>query len=277
MPNTQSTWPLTLSRQQLFLLARGLGGPGPLGLKDPFGNLSPDAAQAALAQTRQSLVDRGYAEAAPDGALAVDPTVLALAGAPGRSGSVLLGTCSGNGGASVQRVVYLTPELIVEQETLPSEEVVLTAVRDSATLRKRAKHFLRILTAPAAPGGEVTVSEASLREAQFAAILEDQATCASLFSEVGVAAPSAQALASTLRQDYHAGSLMLLRMANDEARLAQGLSWIVGASGGWCAELKEQTADSPICLVPTAAAQIRQRLAVVVDSALAARLGASEN
>jgi hypothetical protein len=273
MGATTPVWALTLSRSELLLLAHSLGGAAPLGLQDPFQGLNEEAVQPVADAAKRSLMARGYADSGPDGALSVDPTVLALAGAPSQARCVLVASLSAAGAAAARRVVYLGRDLIVEQDEAPDDGVLLTAVRDGEALQQRLRRFLCIPNSPVAPGGEIVISQADLKEALLIAILEPPGSVAAHLSAQGIDSASAALLSAALGQELKAGSLAVVGGDGVDSDHAAGVAWLASPAGAWCAATEGETATNRIRLTPQAGRQIRRRLTNLVSTALTASAG----
>lgn len=270
MVSTAHAWSLTLSRAELFMIAYSLSSRPALGVPDPFVGLSGDAMQHVVEDARHALLDRGYAEAAPNGSLAVDPVVLALAGAPGMAHAVLVASRGGEGGRVAQRVVYLSPELIVEQEHTADDTVRLTAVRDARTLQTRLNRLLSVPKAPPAAGGEVVIGQEELKEAVRLAMLEEPPAVVEFLTSAGLDAAAATAVVAVLARECQTGSLALLRTDGQEPAAAGGVAWLAGKAGLWSADLSGHPDAQTIHLVPAASAEVRQRVAATVNTAVGA-------
>jgi len=261
-----SSWTLTLSSDEFFLLSAMLQLPQPIGLEDPFQGLGGQEVRERLEMAREALESRGYIEVQADGSVALDAAVAALvqvATIPERS--VML-SCVRADGSEAQRLLHLSPELLLEQETGTGSQVMLTAVRDMEVLMERVVAFVSFADFGAAPGPEFALGEADFTQAQELALEGEAVSCSQRLVDAGVPAVAAIALSAALREGQHVGSVAVWQRAGDEANLGARLGWLVGAQGGWLLRPADTPGPTGLHFIPAAKDGIEASLREVVRS-----------
>ncbi len=228
-----TTYRLTLSREEFYLLAALLQLPQPLGLRDPFQGLGEREVRERLEKAKESLARREYAEDQADGSVALDVAVVALVQtATTAERSVMLSFVRADG-SRAERFIHLTSDLLLEQESAPDDQLTLTAVRDGEVLAERTRAFLSLADCVAAPGPKFSLGEADFSQAQELALGDEVAACTEHLMDVGVPDAAAMALGAALSEGQQTGSVVVWERAGDEARAVASLGWLIGAPGGW--------------------------------------------
>jgi len=255
---------LVLDQTQLYFLASLLQAPHLLGLEDPLLGLLADEIEERLEKTLGLLAEQGVLEVRPDGSFAVDAGVATLVEAGASSKRTLVAARTDPDGTSQLRFIHLTPDLLVEQESLPKGEVSLTPVRDQEMLQQRLTDFWELPGAPAAPGPVLTLTEANLTEARRLALEDGAEACRAFLTRLGLPPEAVEGLASALADSRSTGSLVILHREEREVHYGESLAWLIGSRGGW--RLQPLPQDPPaVRLIPAATTEIRQRLADMVS------------
>jgi hypothetical protein len=256
----QPAWSVSVTNDELYLLAGLLGVPHLLGVQDPQIHLLPVRPEGVLERARLTLVERGLLRVEADGSATPDARLADAARANGYARITLLASRTDTTGAAQLRQIHCRPELLVEQEPLPDGRIGFTALPDLAALHRRLLTFLALPETPAAPGPELTLPENALTEARRLLRAGDEQACRDLLRAARVAPETAELLSGTLAPGHRAGSLVTLLRTGQVIRYGESLAWLAGQDGAWRVQVVEQPGPAMIRLIPTDTATIQRRL-----------------
>jgi len=253
------TFTLNFGLTSLALLTSALQRPFLPGLPDPFLGLLDDEIEKKWEDAAQEIAAKGYWEVQSDGTLAIDAAVYAMVDTAASARWTLIASRTHAPQSDSLRLVHLSESLIVEQESLPDDQVALTAVQDIETLIERLKSFWALPEAAAGPGQAFVLHEDQMTEAQRLAVTEGFAACVAFLKTQEIPAKVVNALAETLAGDWNSGTITVLERGENEMRYGETLGWLIGSQGAWQIKPSSQP-DSSIRFVPASTEEIWQQI-----------------
>ncbi len=256
-----------LSLPEYGLVAAYVGLQGLIGVTDPFEGLDPAQQAQALEAASAALQQRGLL-AVDDASQSVelDAVTAALVKATGLAERIVVLSLKTEDDYA-QRIVFVGPELIVEQESA-DDQVTLTAVRDGETLAQRTVAFLACAHRGGGVGEAFPLGLETLAEAQR--LRSEPEACREAVAAGGVAAEAAQALSDALCGPHQLGSLSIhgATLGEDAER---ALAFLVAPEASWLLLHGDPDADA-VTVRPASVqeieAQVRE-MALVAASAFA--------
>jgi hypothetical protein len=264
---------LTLTRQELYLIAETLRVADRIGLANPWAGTDQSARDQAAAGTREALVERGVLEVLPDGSLAPVPMAAGLVSALAAATRAVTITATDQSGASEQRSVRAAPRVLVEYVSQSDDRSCLTALRDPALGAKRWLESGRLPDAPAAPGEPILLAETELAEARRLA-RSSPTDCQAYLQAHGVGADGAAALAATLSDGEQTGSIQSLRRERQVWVPGEADGWLASADACWRVQARPEEDSGRLLLVPAASGELAASLTTMLGG-LAPSAGAS--
>jgi len=255
----ERTFTLNFGLTSLGLLTSALQRPFLPGLPDPFLGLLADEIERKWEDAAQEITAKGYWEVQSDGTLAIDAAVYALVDTAASARWTLIASYTHATRSRALRLVHLSKSLIIEQESLPDDQVALIAVQDIETLIQRLKSFWDLSEAPAGPGQAFVLSEDQMTEAQRLAVTEGFAASVAFLKRQKIPATAVNALAETLAGDWNSGTVTVLERSEHEMHYGETLGWLIGPKGAWQIQPSSQP-DSSTRFIPSSTEEIWQQI-----------------
>jgi hypothetical protein len=260
---SQST-PIVCAAGELAVLGALVDAPALVGMEEPFADLDASQVHAALTESTNSLIERGFVQPEADDTLTLDSTIAAMmtvVSSPTRSYFCGLATPR----AGLQRhFLHLRDRFAVE--------LSLSARGDSAWrtryallpldadhgLSQRVFHLWHLENQSAAPGERIQVIEPVLHAASAAARGTASAATA-LLVDGGTPERAARVLAETLATPLRNGMLVAFALDGSQ-RHARGVGFLEGRNGLWRLRTDRQPDGMRVDVVPCSAVELRQEV-----------------
>ncbi|NQS90806.1 MAG: hypothetical protein HQ574_00215, partial [Chloroflexi bacterium] len=140
-------WSVTLSKEELYLVAGLLQTGNLIGFEDPFaGYLSVEITER-LSCAEVSLQERGYLIKQSHGESVLDSSIAAIVKELTTSENILI-AFSNHLKTSYSCLFHFTPDLLLEQLELPNGDIILTALENLEILHERALIFFALKATP---------------------------------------------------------------------------------------------------------------------------------
>jgi hypothetical protein len=262
---TDETFSLTFAPEELLFVARALDATGLSFQDDPFWGWSPEEIDDALQEAQDSLAAHRYIEVQPDGTIAVDAAVAALAGSLAYRDASLLVSRMVDGEPGRTRQIHFASGLIVEQEQRDDGRYRLTAVRDRETTNQRLTKFLDVVDQPAPPADSFQAREIHFSQARQMAADEGEDACATFLEAVGARPRTAHSVAAALTHPVSRSALLAVSWEEREPKGLGKLSLLEGVDGLWVFQACEREGQSYLTVHPCDASEAARRIEDLVS------------
>ena len=265
------TWCLILNNSQLLLAASILQINSLFGLPDliDIGRTQDNTEQYVT--TLQELAELHLIDFSENGGYNIDYALASMLFTCAEAKNSLLITKLEADNGIVSRFIHISPTLLVEQETLPTNDIAFTAVKELSTLYQRTQSYLELPQALETQCSSFTLMESDLDAVRRSAQFDGVENCQRYLVGLGVPSESAITLATALANGTQTGSATLLDRTNEETLCTDSLAWIRGQSAVWMViPIPRQIpqADSPraLRLIPTSTDGLLQRVELLINS-----------
>jgi hypothetical protein len=256
--------PIVCAVGELAVLGALVDAPAIVGMEEPFEGLDGEQVAAALAESRASLIERGFIRREIDSTLTLDSTVgavMEVLSAPTRS--YLCGLARAHEKFE-RHVFHLRDNFAIELtpgargSRAWRSRYTLLALDAVQGLSQRVSHVWQLTDQSAAPGERVYVSEEVLRAATGAASTSP-ADALGVLVNAGVPIRAASVLVETLAVPVRNGLLVAFALDGSQ-RPARGLGFLEGHNGLWRLRAHRESGDALVEVMPCGALEFKHEL-----------------
>jgi hypothetical protein len=256
--------PIVCAAGELAVLGALVDAPAIVGMEEPFKGLDRSEVAAALAESTNSLIERGFVQPEADDTLTLDSTVAAMmdiATAPARS--YFCGLAAPH--AKLERHVFHVRDSFAVELTPGARgslawrsRYTLLALDAVHGLSQRVSNIWRLSDQFQAPGERLQTTERALRTATAAASTS-VAAAADVLVNAGATRHAANVLSETLASPLQNGVLVAFALDGSH-RPASGLGFLEGHNGLWRLRAHREIGATRVDVVPCGALELKHEL-----------------
>jgi hypothetical protein len=256
--------PIVCAAGELAVLGALVDAPALVGMEEPFADLDAAQVQAALTESTNSLIERGFVQPEADNTLTLDSTIAALMTvltSPSRSYFCGLATPR----AGLQRhFLHVRDRFAVELtasargDSAWRTRYALLPLDADHGLSQRVFHHWQLSEQLAAPGQGVQLDEAVLSAASTAA-RGSASAATTILVDGGIPDLTASVLAETLALPLRNGMLVAFTLDGSQ-RHARGVGFLEGRNGLWRLRTHRRPGNTRVDVAPCDAVEMRQEV-----------------